>query len=1567
MRKDSILQNFYNSKLSKAKNGGPVDRNGKPNLSQIIEGNKDKTSHITRKVKTSLPKQKFGGGMFPRYHSYAPPRMDEGGGPCPVGFVRNAQGVCVPKDQNGKTVTVDGKVYSVDSNEYKDMLDKGQVGTMQNGIWYGNKSDLQPFKVFSSKDKDTQAFYNALRKEYDPEQSDALIETGMKYGTPHVTIHKGKPGFFDPTYPNDPNKIRPHYIARRIHLGDNSEDWSGDYLAELAHHKQMMKFGPIDFTSRVIKMMPRIIKNTITNNGGYEKEYETPGSIEYEAHQEIEPKLRDEYNDLMFKKFDESDYYEYPGHQSFYKPKKTYKKGGGIIKMVNGGVGPCPKNMYWDTLSKKCVLRPAPFVTSDFDEYNKRLQLASDSTNAAVASRADIEQNNINSANQKTVTSFNQNPPLETTDKSYKEKPKVVKRVTKYKNEPSKRYTTNKYKEKLVKEGNTPQASNEFVDQSASVISGDQIINPVAITRYPIEGNDYDEKGNVIGDPATTQYIPEFQEAKQEVKLGPPKYSVTYSTPDGKQHTFPYIYDYDTWKLINDRYAGSRAYVSSQEKGDKSEASLLLKGLTEEDFNNILNEEYVEGNTKPVDNLFDSKPTSSIASVEYVQANNKKYGGDTYTNNLDYFNPNFKFNEMGGRITTSAMNLRKYVNGGALCKDMFGNTIDCPPGYTAGSTVFATQTPNVSSSTSAGVPQRNAGMLNDLRARQSFQNQASVGPARMQTLDEQKLNQQRKQQFVQNNPNTQLNGQNVIVSRNPNRGFQGQPLTPNAKRWDKGLGHITTGLEAAGYLTGAGAGINALRNKLGKQVSTLALTEEEMAQAMAEGIDEAGSYGISPDQYRKMLQDQQLRQQTGKMVRGMEKNPSDQHPIAEWFRSSNTREFGDEMKGAMRQLGYEPTNPKDIENFRNFFNQRSGQLFLNDQKPVGYGQTLTNMFSNPMNRYGGSINQYGPGGQTTDGCGPGFDRHPILGTCIPNGWMPPTQTQAGPTVEAAEQMRKAKMLNDAHEIAARAKYRNLQPGQGQQATVGRSSSDEPWRQRQAAEIRRQEAMKNTELAQSFAGLTPSGDINAGVIGANTFANMTPGIGIIPASARLANFINSQQFGNQRNNVYFSKNNNFGENALGALNFVGDIGMLGIGSPLKGAGYNVSEGMPGVTQAGFNPIRGAKKFINKAYNSMDEMFGGSGDDVLFSDIQNKSKPSNVTSQAEVTPQVERTYPFENQAEVVHNNNTYFINKDNPTEIMMQEEGQSTLTHASEADIPKVQEKYSATLPKETTTPTTPEPVQQTAAQQPAAPAQTPPPAPKPLNENLNSARAQSNPTPPPSPTEKNTGQPAPAPATPPKKGMGFGQVVKPILKGVGVLGGIGLGMYGINKIYSNSTPPTKPFTNGPTNNTVAPSDTNFYGTPQVDTSMNQYADTTTAPVIIDSNINAPLTQEEIRQALDTSGIHRYGGQRMEEGGYPKPNLRLPQFQSYRPSYGVNPYIYNERPNPNVNVFGAGLQGFGQVAPRVGINAGINMQRVSTPNFSGWQKPNYNVGMSYRFQNGGSISIEGLQNALNNIKI
>lgn len=174
----------------------------------------------------------------------------------------------------------------------------------------------------------------------------------------------------------------------------------------------------------------------------------------------------------------------------------------------------------------------------------------------------------------------------------------------------------------------------------------------------------------------------------------------------------------------------------------------------------------------------------------------------------------------------------------------------------------------------------------------------------------------------------------------------------------------------------------------------------------------------------------------------------------------------------------------------------------------------------------GGLYEYGPGGQTTDGCPAGYDKHPLTGECMPNGWVAPMQ--AGPTVQNAERLRRAAALNRG----------TTGP------TIGQSRSDEPWRQRQAAEMRRQNAQESSALAQTMGSFTPSGyNPAAGVTGAETFVNMNPLItGPIMSTSRLYGAGRSMVDPNTYN-PYFSSDKGVVSNILGGLNLAGDIGML----------------------------------------------------------------------------------------------------------------------------------------------------------------------------------------------------------------------------------------------------------------------------------------------------------------------------------------------------------------------------------------------------------------------------------------
>jgi len=255
------------------------------------------------------------------------------------------------KAQKGNKVIIDGKEYDTDSNEYRNMLDKGQVGTMKDDVWYGNKSELQPVTIYSSKDKNTQKFYDRLKDENGLTTYESLLKLGAKYGAPHVTI-KDKPGFFDPKYTNYPDRVRPHYdpLSQNITLGNDPYTWYDEYISELAHQKQLMNKGALDFVMRGVENFPRIVKNKIDpNKKGYNEEYDIPGSIEYEAHKKIEPELIKEFDDIWYKKSYEGDYYEKPGTFSSSKPNATFKSGGWLDKYgkeinANEGRSSAPEN-----------------------------------------------------------------------------------------------------------------------------------------------------------------------------------------------------------------------------------------------------------------------------------------------------------------------------------------------------------------------------------------------------------------------------------------------------------------------------------------------------------------------------------------------------------------------------------------------------------------------------------------------------------------------------------------------------------------------------------------------------------------------------------------------------------------------------------------------------------------------------------------------------------------------------------------------------------------------------------------------------------------------------------------------------------------------------------------------------------------------------------------------------------------------------------------------------------------------------------------------------------------------
>lgn len=76
------------------------------------------------------------------------------------------------------------------------------------------------------------------------------------------------------------------------------------------------------------------------------------------------------------------------------------------------------------------------------------------------------------------------------------------------------------------------------------------------------------------------------------------------------------------------------------------------------------------------------------------------------------------------------------------------------------------------------------------------QEQPQLKKARVLTPYEKATEEINKKHFVATHPYTRLEGNNIIAI-NHDRGFDGQPLTPNAERLDKGLEHVMGAIDAA--------------------------------------------------------------------------------------------------------------------------------------------------------------------------------------------------------------------------------------------------------------------------------------------------------------------------------------------------------------------------------------------------------------------------------------------------------------------------------------------------------------------------------------------------------------------------------------------------------------------------------------------------------------------------------------------------------------------------------------------------------------------------------------------------
>lgn len=84
-----------------------------------------------------------------------------------------------------------------------------------------------------------------------------------------------------------------------------------------------------------------------------------------------------------------------------------------------------------------------------------------------------------------------------------------------------------------------------------------------------------------------------------------------------------------------------------------------------------------------------------------------------------------------------------------------------------------------------------------------------------------------------------------------------------------------------------------------------------------------------------------------------------------------------------------------------------------------------------------------------------------------------------------------------------------------------------------------------------------------------------------------------------------------------------------------------------------------------------------------------------------------------------------------------------------------------------------------------------------------------------------------------------------------------------------------------------------------------------------------------------------------------DLHLPTYEKPKPS--LNPYAFYVHPQQNVHVAGIGAHAQGNINDRLNISGGLHSTSVAYPGGERmFMKPQYHVGMNYKFDNGGSMS-------------
>lgn len=214
-------------------------------------------------------------------------------------------------DADKKEIYID---YLVDA--LRELHKEGNYEGMSRGDFDNMSLDEldQAATEFMAVQQDSRKLIPELNAEaYDPELYKALWKLEQECGNPKVKFRLGSKKNFFSLYNTGRNFYNPYTNTVFLNVGDN-EETVDNYVAELSHGKQFGE-NPVSSNLSAVKGILKAVKNgvfeeqttpdqTETNqkygsiDSNYETLYDEPGTLEYEAHKVIEPKLRAELETL---------------------------------------------------------------------------------------------------------------------------------------------------------------------------------------------------------------------------------------------------------------------------------------------------------------------------------------------------------------------------------------------------------------------------------------------------------------------------------------------------------------------------------------------------------------------------------------------------------------------------------------------------------------------------------------------------------------------------------------------------------------------------------------------------------------------------------------------------------------------------------------------------------------------------------------------------------------------------------------------------------------------------------------------------------------------------------------------------------------------------------------------------------------------------------------------------------------------------------------------------------------------------------------------------------------------